>query len=145
MKNFVCGLVFTTRIDYVCLIRKKRPPWMLNLLNGVGGEVESQDKVWLDAMVREFREETTQHLEHVLWKPFATTIIGTKSSCHWFTCRADFDLPDKSPTDEQVCWFPLSRLPLEECVSDMRWLIPMAQGWKGGEPYGISRNLPEMP
>jgi 8-oxo-dGTP diphosphatase len=57
MKEYVVGLAFTRRADRLVLIRKSKPEWMAGQLNGVGGKVESGES-YLDAMRREFREET---------------------------------------------------------------------------------------
>ena len=57
MKKYVVGFMFDDQIQNVCLIKKNRPEWQLGKLNGVGGKVDARETP-LEAMVREFREET---------------------------------------------------------------------------------------
>lgn len=43
---------------WVLLIEKTKPEWQKGLLNGIGGKIEDFDMFPIDAMVREFKEET---------------------------------------------------------------------------------------
>lgn len=56
VKKFVVGFVFDPSFQTVLMIRKKRPPWMNGLLNGIGGHVEENES-YADAISREFGEE----------------------------------------------------------------------------------------
>lgn len=57
MKQQVLGFLLSRNRQKVALIEKRRPEWMAGLLNGIGGKVEDGESL-LDAMSREFREET---------------------------------------------------------------------------------------
>lgn len=58
VKEYVVGFMFNNSHRKVCLIRKKRPDWQANKLNGIGGKVEPWETD-LAGMVREFEEETS--------------------------------------------------------------------------------------
>jgi 8-oxo-dGTP diphosphatase len=59
--RYVLGLGFTPDRLKVALIRKRRVrpgfEWMQGLMNGLGGKVR-EDELSVDAMVREFKEES---------------------------------------------------------------------------------------
>ena len=55
--KYVLGFAFNKGCTEVLLIEKKRPNWMVGKLNGVGGHIEDGETP-IDAMVREFKEET---------------------------------------------------------------------------------------
>jgi 8-oxo-dGTP pyrophosphatase MutT (NUDIX family) len=57
MISYVLGFAFTTDKSQVVLIRKNRPDWQRGFWNGIGGVVQESESE-LDAMVREFKEET---------------------------------------------------------------------------------------
>ena len=71
MKKYVVGFAFTEHIDKVVLINKIKPEWQKDKLNGVGGKVEEGES-FIDAMVREFWEETGVQTKADDWKHFAT-------------------------------------------------------------------------
>ncbi|HRU10630.1 MAG TPA: NUDIX domain-containing protein, partial [Thermoanaerobaculia bacterium] len=56
MIKYVLGFAFDD-LGRVALVQKERPAWQSGKLNGVGGHIEGHEEV-LDAMVREFYEET---------------------------------------------------------------------------------------
>jgi 8-oxo-dGTP pyrophosphatase MutT (NUDIX family) len=75
MKRFVCGFFFNKSKSEVLLIEKKRPHWQLGMLNGIGGHIEKIDneryELPLNAMIREFKEETGIQTERIDWHEFA--------------------------------------------------------------------------
>lgn len=107
----------------VLLIKKVRPDWQAGKLNGIGGHVESGELL-LDAMVREFEEETGIPTEKREWQMFAE-LTGDGWAC--FVFRA-FDLPviaAMSITEEEVQRYVPSLLP-PYTLPSVRYLIPMA-------------------
>jgi 8-oxo-dGTP diphosphatase len=74
MRQYVLGFAFSPTGDRVVLIEKKRPDWQLGKLNGVGGRVENGEKP-VDAMVREFKEETGVDTTRDDWRYFGL-IVG---------------------------------------------------------------------
>ena len=69
MVNYVCGLMFSPELDRVALIRKNRPEFQRGRLNGIGGKIE-ENETPIDAMVREFWEETGCKTDHSDWVLF---------------------------------------------------------------------------
>lgn len=57
MKKYVLGFMVSPETNEVALIRKNHPYEQLNKLNGIGGGVKPNE-TFLDAMIREFEEET---------------------------------------------------------------------------------------
>lgn len=67
--TYVAGLLFSPNLSHVLLIRKKKPLWQKDKLNGVGDKIEGEETPE-QAMLREFSEEAgegprewTQYLE----------------------------------------------------------------------------------
>jgi 8-oxo-dGTP diphosphatase len=54
---YVVGFAFDLVGENVVLIRKNKPKWQEGRLNGIGGKIELHE-IPIDAMVREFKEET---------------------------------------------------------------------------------------
>jgi 8-oxo-dGTP pyrophosphatase MutT (NUDIX family) len=67
IRGYVLGFYFSEDLDKVLLILKNRPPHLANKLNGVGGKLEERETE-LDAMVREFKEETGVTTLDSSWK-----------------------------------------------------------------------------
>jgi 8-oxo-dGTP pyrophosphatase MutT (NUDIX family) len=113
--EYVLGFAFSDRS--VLLIRKNRPAWQANLLNGVGGKVEPADWSLDEAMRREFKEETGIDTEVGSWVKFAQHLKPGKFngdpdsySLHVFTTRLDNDQIEQlncDATDEKPQWFEL--------------------------------------
>lgn len=128
MIYYSTGFLFTPLQGEVALIRKARPEWQQNLLNGIGGHIEDNETSYC-AMVREFEEET--HLQITEWQQFCELVHrGTK--CDWtvFFFKAFTPLGERvlgNPTDEKVAWYPVHDLSYrQDIVPNLRWLIPMA-------------------
>lgn len=119
-KEYVVGLLFDGRRDYVALIQKNRPDWQKGLLNGPGGRVEPDDQGALNAMNREFEEETGVSAN---WRPFCT-LENERVVVTFFTASREANL--KSLTDEKVGWYNLAGLGDLPLVPNLRFLIPMA-------------------
>ena len=57
MIKYVVGFAFSRYGNNVALIEKRKPEWQKGKLNGIGGKIEDGE-MHIDAMVREFKEET---------------------------------------------------------------------------------------
>lgn len=57
MEQYVLGFAFDRDKKNVVLIEKQKPNWQRGLYNGVGGKINFEESP-LDAMYREFKEET---------------------------------------------------------------------------------------
>lgn len=123
-------LVFAfNHVNDLLLIQKNRPEWQAGRLNGIGGKVEPGEN-FLDAAVREFKEEANVDLNPRYLAPFlkmegegmelmAYTII--------LTCEDFFDKAVPM-TDEKLVYMKDAgsmRFPLPH-VPNLKWIIPLA-------------------
>ena len=140
MEKMVCGFLFDSYKDVVLLIKKNRPEWMHGLYNGVGGHIEENESP-LDAMKREFSEETTYSDDKIDWKKFATLTNNTTFSVDFFFACNDVVFCIDSKTDEEVSviavkngvFFDIYEEPMDNILPNLRWLIPMALSFEHGE------------
>lgn len=126
--DYVVGFLFDNVLSRVVLITKAKPAWQKGLLNGVGGKVE-QDESPIDAMHREFREETKSP-EKFKWSHFANlTGLDTKEDpfyIHFFAAKTFRTLPRNEHSEEKVDVYVVCSLQELPCVPNLQWLIPMA-------------------
>lgn len=69
IKDYVLGIVFDPAKVHTVIINKRRPKEHFGLWNAIGGAVEEGETL-LEAMVREFYEETGVLIEHSEWNSF---------------------------------------------------------------------------
>lgn len=148
--HYVVGFLFNDTYDRVVLVRKARPKWQAGRLNGVGGAVERTDSSAFEAMVREFREETSVGFRGWRPKPFVSLMTTAGD-------RVDFYVGASTEALERICTpagsdEPVSAVDIsslmktEEIVSasshpdpslnplpNIRWLIQMAISLTQGE------------
>lgn len=123
--NYVVGFLFSQPSGEHCvLIMKNKPVWQKGKLNGVGGKIE-EGETPLQAMVREFEEETGVKTKETDWLQFCT-LKGNFGAVVCF--RGYKNVNTRSMTDEKVDQYyvkgnALDDLPL---IPNLRWLIPMA-------------------
>jgi 8-oxo-dGTP pyrophosphatase MutT (NUDIX family) len=65
--DYVVGFMYSRLQDKIVLVQKQKPAWQKNLLNGIGGKIEDSETP-LNAMVREFFEETKVRTGPEAWK-----------------------------------------------------------------------------
>lgn len=129
MVRYVVGFAFDNESKHtVILIQKRKPAWQAGHFNGVGGKVERGESS-LEAMIREFKEETTVETTASDWRQFASLV-----SRYWnvdvyvaFLDPSSF-LNARTNTPEQI-----SKIAVEDIsggwvpiVPNLSWLIPMA-------------------
>lgn len=123
MRRAVCGFFFDPNKTVVVLIRKKRPDWQAGLLNGVGGKVE-EGEFALDAMIREFEEETGVH--HEEWEPFCLLTDKINGyEVHYFRAFGDVT-KCTTTTDEEIEFIPAGGVPAAAVIHNLTWIVPMA-------------------
>lgn len=71
-KEYVLGFAFSADAKTIVLIEKQKPDWQKGKLNGVGGKLEEFDKSPLNAMIREFEEETGLKTKSDNWSCFGS-------------------------------------------------------------------------
>ncbi len=123
MTKYVCGFAFEG--PNVALIRKKRPAWQEGLLNGIGGHVEPGE-TFLDAMVREFREETGYDSDPRSWTPFAEWKSDTAQVIFYKAYIPLLEDVLHTMTDEKVEIIPIRMVTPFNCIPNLAWLVPMA-------------------
>ncbi len=124
MQKYVAGFMFSEDRKDVVLIRKLNPAWQRGKLNGVGGKVESGETI-IDAMVREFREETGVTTAPSDWQPYVTITDHDSYEVHFMYAVSGEIYKSATVEKEEVHICPVSALP-ETVIHNLRWLIPMA-------------------
>lgn len=128
--RYVAGFMFDADFNYVALIRKNKPEWQRGKLNGIGGKIEEGETA-LQAMVREFAEETATETACSQWERFCTLRSRDESENPWsvafFACTGDVN---KLKTNESE---PIEIIGLRDIhptkgdmIENLPWLIPMA-------------------
>lgn len=140
MKSAVCGFLFDEDLEQVVLIQKQRPAWQKGRLNGVGGKVEPGETA-LEAMVREFEEETGARIED--WEEFGT-LRDEAHGFHVVFFRAvhPLDVVEsvKSVTDEQVVLVQTSTMFDQHCIPNLRWVVPAAMDMEIGSITTVEKS-----
>ena len=128
MIRYVVGFAFNRDGSIVTLIRKNRPEWQKGKYNGVGGKVE-EGEFDLEAMVREFKEETGADTYAGDWRWFYE-ITGHEYVVNFYYTTLDSRTILTSATDEMVAPVVVDKMYSEYCliefVPNLKWLIPMA-------------------
>jgi len=121
--KFVVGFYFDMfqKKPSVLLIKKKRPQWQAGLYNGIGGHIE-EGETPLQAMIREFKEETDVHEENWIHK---ITINSPKWILHVFAVIQGDSKKPKTMTDEELRFVPVQELYSMPLVYNITWLVPI--------------------
>jgi len=123
-KEYCLGFVFSRDKRKIALMRKKRPEWQRGLLNGFGGGI-GENEVPSDAMRREGYEEAGRCFD---WE-YAGVIAGGFWMVHVFKTFTDRieELPtvDLDHGDERILILPIEMICYRECISNLRYLIPL--------------------
>jgi 8-oxo-dGTP pyrophosphatase MutT (NUDIX family) len=131
INRYVCGFIFDQEQRLVLLIKKKRPHWQFNRLNGVGGRVEGNETT-TEAMKRECVEETGLLIAEKAWRYFA--VLKTEGvEVHFFSTEVKtLELPQPLKGDERPIWSNVGSLKhLANVQHDLLYLVPMALDERG--------------
>lgn len=129
-EKYVVGFAFD-KDGRIALILKERPGWQQGLFNGIGGKVE-EGETPLDAMIREFDEETGVLVDN--WQLYVT-LQYPKTEIFFFKALVEpeyldnLKMGEESRTDEFVFVFTLEEFNKKrpaDYVRNLEWLIPMA-------------------
>lgn len=127
--HYVAGFVFDKELEHIYLIRKNRPSWQENMLNGIGGHIESNESP-VSAVVREFIEEASVKINSEDWHHIATlSSKPDKESGFPWECWFFMAVTDQVPvtnTDEEVVKIKLTELVNGDVIPNLNWLIPLA-------------------
>lgn len=133
-KKMVAGFLFSG--PRVLLVKKRKPAWQYGLLNGVGGVINPSETP-IEAMNREFREETQTNTDLAIdWRHFATEIGPFGSYVYFFHAkieRRDVIWPEKNDVGEDLFWLHWLEVAggRRSAVGNLRWLLPLALDWRG--------------
>lgn len=120
--NYVAGLMFSEDHQHVALIAKQKPEWQRGKLNAIGGKMEEDDVTSLDAMTREFKEETGATV--LDWRHFCT-LRFRGGEIYFFTAIGDLGAL-KTMEAEEVGIHRVDSVPLSPTIPNLRWLVPLA-------------------
>lgn len=116
--SYVLGFLFNPYTTRVTMIRKTRPEWQKGKLNGIGGKIK-HDESPMDAMVREFEEETGLKVPADRWTECGNMLDAWNSGERTFTVYifyaqatsvAEFLQAEKETDEGQVSSYPLNVL-----------------------------------
>ena len=125
MQEYTLGFFFSSDFKKVALIKKKRPTWMKDKYNGIGGKLEDGENVHI-GMVREFEEEAGIRTNIDDWNLYCN-MSGENWTVYVLYCVARSQMTGiRSMTDEEIEVFEVEKLPLNECLSNVNWLVFMA-------------------
>jgi 8-oxo-dGTP diphosphatase len=101
--KYVLGFALTKNKNKVLMIQKNRPSFQKGLFNGIGGKIEEFDANSLNALIREFQEETSLITKQNDWF-FLDEINGKDFSidCYYGFFEEEFLKNFKTLTDETV-------------------------------------------
>ena len=122
-KYYVLGFLFSPDCKRVALIIKNRPDWQAGFLNGIGGKIEESDHHALEAMIREFKEETGVLVDS--WK-FYAEMKGKEWVVYCYTAFSNDIDKVKTMTDEKVIIVETNELYKLSILDNLKFLIPMA-------------------
>ena len=120
--RFVAGFAFSADGGKVALVRKNRPRWQRGRLNAIGGSIEAGESE-VQAMRREFREETGVDLPEEAWQPCVVLGNDDFEVTFFRTFQADLGAV-WTMTDEEILVVP--SLPIDQdALPNLHWLLPM--------------------
>lgn len=130
---WVVGLLFQVAFNEalprkIALIRKARPYWQNDRLNGLGGEVNKGESA-NEAMPREYLEEGDWI--HNKWDPFAIISQRPEGKPPWavvfYRGFTEMEIKLTKKTDEEPQVFDyVGILQRPDLVHNLQWLIPLA-------------------
>lgn len=123
-QKYVAGFMFDYPLKRVALIKKNRPEWQAGKLNAIGGHIE-QGETPIQAMVREFEEETGLKTNEDLWFEFAKISENGAFDVTFFVTQGFLD-PLRTITDEEICIVPVSDVNADKMIENLSWLVPLA-------------------
>ena len=121
MTRYVLGFMFDQDHKKVLLVEKTSPAWQAGKFNGVGGKLEDGERA-VDAMVREFREETGIATDEWDWE-YRLDIKSEVFQVLIYMAEGRIDLARKTSVKDSPVRFPVNELPPNQ-LGNLRWIVP---------------------
>ena len=149
--SYVCGFMIEPSQERVLLIHKTHPPFQKDKWNGIGGKVEPNESA-IDAMVREFREETGVSTTTWMWQHTISLGVRDDYVVHYYRSFIK-TFPDyRTTTDEEVKVWNIDKV--YNCViiekdgnwhksydcptlANMRWILALSLTHNIGFPFTL--------
>lgn len=129
--QYVVGFMIQPSTERVLLIRKNRPAFQAGKWNGIGGKIEPNESP-VEAMVREFREETSVNTDVRDWEHTITlegdndqADPGKAFKVHYFRTFVGAFPDFTSVTDEMVMDWEMCRVHHFPCLPNLKWILPL--------------------
>lgn len=130
--KYVMGFSFNEDMSRVLLMLKNRPDWQEGKYNGIGGKIEDTETP-IEAMVREFREETGVATLEGDWNSLAFlhgVHMGSEFELHCFFTEKILAFYNSYTTTDEPLFRAYAHTPPqfpERYVSSVPWLIWLAR------------------
>ncbi len=109
----------------LALIRKTKPTWQKGFLNGIGGKIEADEEP-IDAMCREFQEETGHKTFYYDWQ-YLTKLTHVDNEWevdfYWSHAIVDLDASLTTTTEEEIVVINMDDLDYENVIPNLKWLV----------------------
>ena len=125
MQQYVAGFMFDEKKEIVAVVEKRRPAWQAGKLNAIGGKIEPGESS-VDAMVREFQEETGVATTREDWRfEFSIRDTDYKYIVYFYSSFSDLVHYARTIEEEQIYLFTVKDFPYEDALPNLRWMVPM--------------------
>jgi len=118
--KYVAGFLFNKEETKVALIEKIKPSWQKGKLNAIGGKIEKEETP-LEAMIREFKEETGLHIPK--WRH--TITLKGKDWTVWFFKSYGDPSKCKSMEKEKVKILHPLQINNNTTIPNLKWILPI--------------------
>lgn len=137
---YVLALLFTPDRRRVVLMRKTRPEWQAGRVNAPGGKLQPGESA-AAAASREVLEEAGVLVPEHDWRE---TLVWRDPVYRMHVLAASHPAADRarSAEDQEVFLAAVRDLP-EECIENLRWLIPLALDGDAAFPIEVHSANPD--
>lgn len=147
--NYVLGFMFSPDAELVALICKDKPAWQKGALNGIGGKIE-EGETPIEAMVREFEEETGCKTSKEQWNYYALMTGNNDGGeggflCHCFAAIGNMRWLKTVDENEPVCIVPWKGLvgSRRKMLDNLPWIVPLGMAYlRNGRPGFVTIDYP---
>ena len=143
MIRYVLGFMFSYDLKQVVMIEKQKgPSELIGKWNGIGGKIEESDRWYIDAMVREFEEETSVITEDEAWKYYGKH-LHDNFEIYAYAAKGNMKRI-KSNEEETVTVFDVDYVLANEdilCPNVVSWITKAIERLQGEHLFVIDERL----